>query len=456
MMNITYEMPIFYLILVLGIAITIYFTSKAEEWQSKLINAFLLVGTTVYSGLGISSRSVDNSYIVFFILFLVFEGMGLKIGESVMRQKGESHHSNAIEIIASTSILITTLAILYWGIIVFLLVYPDNHLGSLFSVRLDISGVFENRIAKRTNSIVYMLGLVSMLILPFYSMYLAKQSKAKIVCLLFLETYLKTVTDGYIGRTSLMVLIVEIVIILMIINTTQDRRKRVIFRFGNIKIGNNKNSEEPRESNKRLNRALVIVIVGFIIAIPFLASYQFTRQGKTFNETGFLGAFKVLLDSEINYPMHYAQAEYLIGSVITPLEYLYWLITLPIPKEIISLPSAISINTEFSSILTGIGYGGRGFSISLVSLMGEGILLWGKYFCFFHGFTLGFLWGVMNGYLSRHKELLIFQIIFIAKTLNMVRGGSQGSIAAMGNSIIPFIIVVYVVHNISKHKRAVV
>ena len=84
--------------------------------------------------------------------------------------------------------------------------------------------------------------------------------------------------------------------------------------------------------------------------------------------------------------------------------------------------------------------------------MGEGILLWGKSFCLIHALFLGTVWGAINSFLTKHRELFVFQILFIARTLNMVRGGTQGSMATIINGIIPFVVICYVIFNISTSK----
>ena len=455
MLSGSYDIRIIAVILIIAIAEIIVFVSNAKKWQEKIVIILLLGGTTIYSGIGISMPSVDKTYILIFTLFIFFEGIGLHFGHRLFKEK-EEEQRDYISFISSSKNLIVAMAVTYWLITLILLVYPENHLGSLFSIRLDITGVIESRISKRTNIVVYVLGLFSKIISPFYCIYLSKQRKIKIIILLLLETYINTAIDGYIGRTALMMLLVEVILILLLINNSREtsaRRFRIT--FGKHDFTHSNDKSENQKNTGRVKQALVIFAIGFVVAIPFLVSYQFTRHGQSYSGTSFIDSFFLLFDSEINDPKFYATCESLTGDVINPLEYAYWFVTLPIPKELFSLPSATTITYSFSSSVRGISFGQQGFSVLLTSLLGEGILLWGKSFCIIHALFLSIVWGGINSFLTKHKELFVFQILFIARTLNMVRGGTQGSMATIINGIVPFVIICYVIYNfsISKSRR---
>ncbi len=453
MLNGSYDIRIIALILIIAIVEIIVYVSNAKKWQEKLVIILLLGGTTIYSGIGISMPSVDKSYILIFALFLLFEGFGLHLGHHIFKEK-EEQQLDYISYISNSKYLISAMAIIYWIITLILLVYPENHLSSLFSIRLDITGVIESRISKRTNLVVYTLGLLSKIISPFYCIYLSKQRKSKIIILLLLEAYINTAIDGYIGRTAIMMLLVEVILILLLINSSEkNRKKKYKITLGKHDLTRTgKDKSENQKNTGRVKQALVVFAVGFVIAIPFLVSYQFTRHGQSYSGTGFMDSFFLLFDSEINYPKYYSTCESLTGNVISPIDYAYWFLTLPIPKELFSLPSATTITYSFSSMVRGISFGQQGFSVLLTSLMGEGILLWGKSFCLIHALFLGTVWGAINSFLTKHRELFVFQILFIARTLNMVRGGTQGSMATIINGIIPFVVICYVIFNISTSK----
>ena len=116
-----YDMTVFYFVLILGIVVSIVFIKKTKEWQNKMIYAFLIGGTTIYSGLGIAAISVDNSYIMVFLLFIIFEGIGLSFGFRTLRNKKESPRTDAIEKISNSNLFINAIAIAYWLIIIVLL-----------------------------------------------------------------------------------------------------------------------------------------------------------------------------------------------------------------------------------------------------------------------------------------------------------------------------------------------
>ena len=451
-----YDVRIILGIIVVSIFIISFFFKFAKNWQESLLVLFLLGGTTVYSGIGIAQDVVDKTYIPIFFIFMIFEGIGLFLGFKVFKPKGEP--TDIFTPLARSNKIMNAAAILYWAIIVFLLVYPTNHLFDFFtfSIKTDISGVFETRAAKRTNSIVYVLGLFSTILSVFYYMFLASKTKKIIIPLLLLEDYCFTVTNGYIGRTELMMLLIRITLVLIIFdpiryNVNHSVKKELDDRNDH----NEKASNTDRNKLRRLLFLFLFLLVGFFLFVPFLVSYQFTRKGGEYTETGYLAYLQFIFENEVFYPIFYENTESLKGIIITPLQYLYWFLTLPFPKELVSLPKSIAINNIVSEELTGVLMGESNYVILLISLLGEGILLWGKYLCFIHGLFVGFVWGSIGSYISRYKELVIFQIFFITKTFNMIRGGSQGSISFMVNCFIPFFVISFVLYNLFYKKRLV-
>lgn len=449
MLNNNYEMNIIIIILLIALVSILFFVSKAKKWQEKIVIIFLLGGTAIYGGIGISMTSVDNSYILSFASFIICEGVGLMLGHK-MFETDLIDRRNFITDIASSKDLISFFAIIYWLIILILLVYPTNHIKDLFSIRIDLNGVIASRIAKRSDVVLYVLGLLSKIASPFYCIFLSKQRNKIIIVFLLLEAYINTAIDGYIGRTAIMMLLIEVILVTFLINNAEKSyKKHIIFNLPRIKTVR-KGSDINTQNTYRIKKAILIFLIGFIVAIPFLVSYQYSRQGKSYVGGGFTEAFLFLADSEINYPQYYEACENLKGQVISPLEYLYWFITLPIPKELFSLPGTTSITYTFSSIIRGISFGETGFSVLLTSLLGEGIMIWGKHLCFIHGIFIGLVWGAINSFLTENKELYLYQILFIARTLNMVRGGTQGSISTIINGIIPFVVICFVTSNIAK------
>lgn len=452
-----YDVRIILGILVVSILVIFFFFKFAKNWQESLLVLFLLGGTTVYSGIGIAQDAVDKTYIPIFFIFMIFEGIGLFLGFKVFRPKEEP--TSFFTPLARSNKIMNAIAILYWGIIVIFLVYPTNHLLDFFtfSVKTDISGVFETRAAKRTNSIVYVLGLLSTMLSVFYYMFLASKSKRVIISLLLLEDYCFIITNGYIGRTELMMLLIRIILVLVIFAPIQFNVDHSIKKEQDDRNdqGDSDNEASNTEKNKlrRLLFLSLILMGGFFLFVPFLVSYQFTRKGIDYAETDYLASLQFIFENEVYYPIFYETTESLKGFIITPLQYLYWFLTLPIPKELVSLPKSIAINNIVSEELTGIFMGESNYVILLISLLGEGILLWGKYLCFIHGLFIGFVWGSIGSCISRYKELVIFQIFFITKTFNMIRGGSQGSISFMVNCFIPFFVISFVSYTLFYKKR---
>lgn len=454
-----YELKVILLILILASIITVITLRKAKTWQEKAQTLLLLFGTTIYSGLGIANNDVDNSYIVPFLFFLVAMAFGIIAGYRVFEPKTDfedrlERRQTSLDRFINNKTLINAFAIIFWIIVLARLVYPVNCLPNLFSFSVDIHGVFENHIAQRSNMITYILSFLSLIMFPGYCVFLFSQKPWMIVVLLALQQYLDAVTDGYIGRTAIIVLIVQCIFVLTSKSTIRKGEKRHNM-VNRSKCAVHNESSSQKEINKHWKKTIFICCVTFVALMPFFFDYISIRTGAGTSSGSFIEKCLSLIESEIYYPMHYARTESLVHEVITPLQYLYWFITLPIPKQLISfLPTAIALNFKYSSIISGRAYASSGYSVSLVSLLGEGFLLWGRTFAFFHGLFIGFVWGGVCAYCHRYRKLEIYQIWIIAKTLNLVRGGSQGSISSVINTLIPFLLMVLILGSFIKTGRA--
>ena len=131
-------------------------------------------------------------------------------------------------------------------------------------------------------------------------------------------------------------------------------------------------------------------------------------------------------DSEFNYPKHYDYAATLAEQkVYNSSVFWLWLITLPIPKAIINVPFVDSYTSIIYRVYTYYYWGGHwgreaGYSGQLLSVMGDGIFVFGERFAFiiiipfglFIGFFLSYLLKIGNSEVIYSWSLFYFFVSF--------------------------------------------
>jgi len=166
--------------------------------------------------------------------------------------------------------------------------------------------------------------------------------------------------------------------------------------------------------------------------MPYLYDFEFLRLGASSGNLTSTEKLINLINKEIEYPSNYELMntdQYKIPFK----EYIKWLITLIIPKEIVNIKNIVTINYVYSEKLFGIAYQGESFSVALPSLLGEGILLYGSSFSFIHAILLAIVSSFFVCIYS-DNQFSLWNLYIIIQMAIMPRGGSQGPISLVINS----------------------
>ncbi len=386
----------------------------------KLSVYFFLIGYTIWSGIGIAYPEVDNGYMIQYAIFMYLFILGAFGGGKVayrLRVKPKK--------ICCESPYVQLGAIFFWGLLIFKLIYPVNHIPDLFGVELSVVDVFEKK--NSISSLTYLANTLLVLLRPIYYFYLYKEcSSKKIVFLLLAEVYVGVAINGYISRSGLLSQV--LFVIFAVVAKKSDKITKATI------------AQKTAQVLKSYRRVVFIMGIACILMIPLLFEYQYYRLGAHSNAAlSILDKVDSLLDIEFSFPRLTSYCEQFFVWT-NSIDYMKWFVTLAIPKKIINVPDILLINTELSTLITGIGYGESGFNMYLPGLLGEGIMLYGPSFAGIHGLFLGIVTGATMGIFARYKEMRIWVIYLLINVALMCRGGSQGTISLFVNgSVLIFI-----------------
>jgi len=396
-------------------------TAKESDHFAMLL--LFIGGFTVYSGIGLAfyQHSIDsNTYLVDYALSVV---AFLCIGVGSLNARKPHVFDNLDGFLSRHSMIADIAAIAYICTFIFVLIYERVPIDRLF----DIARLFRNYTAtsftlrvSRSNDALYRLIAVQIrgLLRPFYFIYLYKRRKRTPVflALFLLPIYCTTVANSYISRNELAVTCAFILVYLV----SENKLNRHAAFLGVV-------------------AALPIIIYAFV-ALQNLRSYG---EGISFDRIGY--ATRRLIEDECCFPQYYPTCNTMF-SLRNTVNYFLYVFTSFIPSGIQHL---IGINTvdlahAFTESVIGLRYGDAGYYILLPSVLGEGIILFGKSLAWVYLGIYGAVVFWMLRVLKSCDHLYYMKISFMLEFLREFRGGSQYLLTSWITTIVPFIVIITV------------
>jgi hypothetical protein len=268
------------------------------------------------------------------------------------------------------------------------------------------------------------------LLLPFFMIYLYKLKirgkSLKVTLLISLWVYFYFLSQIYISRYEFIVFL----IFLFVLITSKQISKLYIN-----------------------GRQFIIIAVGFILSIPSLLSYQYSRIGFTVQKLTFGEAASELMGIELQFPRNYPIAV-AVSESVSVFKYYLWFILLPIPSFVLPNKGEITIllNRVFSSSVLGLNYGDAGYYGLVPSIMGEAFLIYGQYFFWVHGIFLAVMLAMICKFLEKISELNVFNLYIAINTIAIARGGTQGFFGMVINSLVFYLVFRWIVITYKKRR----
>lgn len=416
------------------IFLTFYF--KIPKGIRRLYFVFTLVPIFVYSGIGLSYKEIDNQFVLHYLLYttiLMFTmHQVLRKKKSIRKPNHKLNKLIGLDKNSQRIFLYTGTTLFYLTFVVFLIV-PEMRLWQIFAPPLPtVLNGYERIIFGQSNAILDLAQMFRIMLLPVFMIFLftlvKNGRKINAVFFVLIWIYLEYLSISYIGRSELLIYLLFIFFVLVI--------------SPNFKI------------NIKARHYLFISIL-FILLVPLLVAYQYVRVDKMVLDLGFIDSIKELFFYETDFPKYYKMISAMNGQ-ITPLNYFLFFVLLPIPSILFKAKGSLvlSANKVFTTNILGLNYGARGYSGLLPSIFGEGVLIFGEYFYFIHAIIIGLFVSYLCKVLENEENLSILNVYFAVSCISIARGGSQGFIGTVINSLyVYFLFTFFIKQYIRKNRR---
>lgn len=401
-----------------------------------------IISMFIFSGFGISYKEIGHEYLYEYILFssifIITLFLIMKSDKNSQVLDFISDKINApIELdrnkdsMQYNRLFVVCTVLFYLTFLIFLVV-PEMRITQLWNPpSATVIGGYERISIEQDNKILDIALMMRTALLPFFMVHLNNLKKRRsniwIVILVLLWIYLYFLSQSYISRYELVVMLIFLFVLL----TAKKSEKLYISR-----------------------RQLLIIAIALIISVPALLSYQYTRIGDTINDLTFGQALSELIGIELQFPKYYASA-IILSEQISPLAYFLWFILLPIPSLLLPNKGALTIqlNRVFSSFILGINYGASGYYGLVPSILGEAFLLYGQYFFWIHAIFLAIMLGCICKILEKSSELSAFNLYIAIYSVAIARGGTQGYFGMVINSLIFYIVFRWLLISYNKRRH---
>lgn len=422
-------MTIIFLVVLAFSYILVYMNVKDRVY--RIFYYLMLTGFTVYSGVGIFTEysAISENAFIYLLQFLFFI-FAFFCGSYFVRKYRIHFYMEALDDISGYT-LIYIFAIIYIGTYVFRCIFSGVSLEDILSIKnLFISysaTTFATRV-ERNSSLVYKIitNQVSSITAPFFyiMLYNIRKNHKKFIVLYCIPIILALLADGYLSRNKIAVYLVFIFIYLIV--------EEII----------------PR------NIAKIIAIV----AVPFLL-FMFAVLANVRSGGGadidFWNSIKDLVFSEVEYPKYY---DYCVSKAkdVSVLNFIIYIFVVCIPSQFYSIFhfSTPNLAYSFTEAVTGLSYAQtNNYYILLPSVLGEALMLFGKYFAFIYGFIYGIVSSWFLKILKEHECLKYLLIYFLLDFFRQFRGGSQYVISVWETQLIPMIIIIAIVVSLRKRRN---
>lgn len=347
----------------------------------------------MYSCFGIATYELENKYYYSFILCIITFNICFIIGDKLCISTAKERIVDDIKYGCKSDYTLQRCAqYLRWVTVIYFvarivwLIYPEFNLKYIFAAP---NFIYRNSLEAANLSVSNPLGKLlstfTTITMPFALIYIRRsESKKNIILFFVFDTYAQYLMGrASIGRLSLIRNVLVICLSLYLIEKNRAKKRRYV------------------------RISIIAVLLSFMI-------YIILENWRNGNNVGFLDfsigdAVKHFVDSELMYPRNYPLAQSLHEQgVYPPIIFWAWLFTLPIPKSIFHLSFIDSYASIIYRVFTYYYWGGhwgneRGFAGMLLSVMGDGILVYGTTYAFILVIPFALFIGYFLRYLKKIK-----------------------------------------------------
>lgn len=387
----------------------------------RILLSLLLFACFIYSGYGIAYPEVDNGFVYYYMLYITclvipflcftktWNRLALKLTYTKLDVFLYNHYGT-----------LKWLTFCYFFLLFVPLVYPEFKLFNVFTNGFGGLVVFyDKRVAYNNSVLISITDALKIFVFPFFLIFVTvkqmRSPQSGLPLFLFVLSILfEYMRYEYLGRYKMMIYLLLILSLKFVIKGVDFQIKK---------------------------KHIVVLLAILFSLIPFLYMYTFIRIGADADwNISFGGITRLFMASETYYPIfynHILTSSFL--AELTPLQYVLWLIFLPIPSFLFPMKPTLESDT-FTYSLTGLSYGEAGYSSQLPSMMGEGLMFFGNDFFWIHALLLSFIIVFIVKYLLKNKILLFCVFYFCVSIVTIGRVGGGAFMPLLINGTISIIL----------------
>ncbi len=391
-------------VLLLNFAIYWMTQKKIEDKTLKFTFGVFNVAFFCYSCVGIFTYRLDYTYYISYLFGAVALNFGFGFGNKIYNRRYEvskndylSRMGSINETLTKKNDVVGLLAFIYIAIRIINLVYPTNYLPYLFQAPTFVYDDMLLELSREAGSSTFnhLLSTLKTVLLPFMLIYLSQKPLKNVIAYYIFDIICVYMMGmGFIGRLSIIQPIITVCLFCYFKAVTK-REKRI---------------------------ARIVFVAGCCVSLmvyAFVSSARATGQAE-FGSVNLIESIKSFANSEFFYPRNYELASVLHEEgAYQNWKFWWWLITLPIPKIGFAMPGVDSTTSIIYRVFSYNYFGGHwyyeaGVGGMLISVLGDGIMMYGKWLAFIPIIPFGMFIGFFMSYLNKIKggTLLMIATLF--------------------------------------------
>lgn len=211
--------------------------------------------------------------------------------------------------------------------------------------------------------------------------------------------------------------------------------------------------DKDSQSFKITFRFVLAAAILLLFCLPLLSAFETYRLNGELSIASLSDSINHILERETGIARYIPTAD-ACGrfDVISGIDYILWLIFLPVPSALWPGKPTLGINTIFSSMVLGVGPGQPGYYVLLPTVLGESLAVWGPSFYWMTGLLVGGIAGIVIGRIKVVPSLRLYSLYYSGAALVFARGGSQSLLGIIVNGSISLILL-FVIFQMVRNAR---
>jgi hypothetical protein len=407
----------FILFLFINLILYLYLKKNIKSKIENIYISSIFFGLYFYGGIGASLINISIDYSIYFLIFIITFIFSYKYFGYI-----ESHilsflpiYNSKTKISIINKKLYSKIIYFYFAILIMSLIYPEFKLKNLFLPPTPNSkDFFEQTLGYGYVDILSkLIYYFILLITPFfyYSLQKYKKNPTILFIIIFLNLYIQYCASEYIGRGIILMNLIFFLICVYYFNLNY--RKFII----------------------------MFILVAFPIISEFFYIYSIRRLGYDIPYSFSFKDVGSVIYSEISIPENF-DIVLKSGYHIDFINFLKWLILLPVPKIFIGNIDLPVINYEIAEILINVPKFSSSYFVKLSGFVAESVYVFGRYFFWVEAIILGIITKVIFIILDNINESEFLTIYFgIYWAFMFSRAGIGAVLPFFMNAMILFYIV---------------